>query len=271
MADKYRSDVINFQKYVIGKEFYCFDTETTGLSAAENDIIEFSAIKYRGNEDGTYVQIDELDLFMNPGYEIPEIITELTGITNEKVKDAPSLKEGAEIIRQFLGDEPLLIGYNSVSFDAAFMNALYNKYLGIPFKAKLHLDVLKMAREKCPKPHKLINMAELCGIAEGLSFHTSIDDARATFGVFNYILPMYQVEEEKPMLSDFRITGISRWKKSETLDRIYVNNSMRASVYYDIVNEAWEIGNNLPDEDVIKAAFDYKNVNNIDEFILSVS
>lgn len=269
MADKYRTQVLAFQKAVIGTDFFCFDTETTGLKSTEADIIEFSAIKYHGNEDGTFTEIDSLDVYLNPGYPIPEVITNLTGISDETVKDAPSLSEGARLIRDFLGENPIVIGYNSVSFDNAFVNALYEKYLGVPFTTKMHLDVLTMAREKCPKPHKLIDMATLCGIAEGLSFHTSIDDVKATFGVFQYILPMYKEEEAKPDVAKFAITGISRWKRG-TLDRIYVNNSMRASVYFDVPNNQWNIGDNLPDEEIIRAVYEYKGVFSDEELVASI-
>lgn len=267
MADKYRNEVLAFCEAIKGNIFYVFDTETTGLKCDENDIIEFSALKCRGEDDGTVTSLEELDIFINPGYSIPPIITELTGITDEMVKDCPNSKEAAVIVSEFLGDDPILMGYNSVSFDAAFMRVLYQK-INKTFDAKVHLDVLKMAKEKTPKPHKLIDMANAAGIADGLAFHTSIDDAKATLGVFKYLLPMYKEKEATPELTSFKITGVQRWKKSETLDRIYVNNTMRVSVYYDIVNKCWEIGGNLPDAEVISAVFSYKGVSSVEELLL---
>lgn len=68
-------------------------------------------------------------------------------------------------------------------------------------------------------------------------------------------------------MTDFRVTNVARWTKSETLDRVYVNNNFHASVYYDVVNKRWEIGDNLPDDIVIKAVLDFKRISSIDEIL----
>jgi DNA polymerase III alpha subunit (gram-positive type) len=266
MADKYRKQVMDFKKMAKSTDFYVFDTETTGLSPTENDVIEFSAVKVHCNSDGNFTITDELDMFINPGYRLPQEITELTGITDEMLELKPSPANAALKIHAFLGDNPILAGYNSVTFDQKFMEAMYEK-AALKFTPAYNLDVLVMAREKLPKPHKLISTAQTLGIADGYVFHTSIDDAKCTLGVLEKLLPMYDVAEDVPSMASFKITGVSRWKKSETLDRIYVNNSMRASVYYDVVNGIWNIGSNLPDEAVISMVFKYKGVNSVDELI----
>ena len=268
MADKYRKEVMSFKEKIKGKEFFCFDTETTGLKADENDIIEFSAIKVKTELDGSFTVLDEVDIFINPGYLLPPVITDITGITDEKLASAGIDPVNAAMrIHDFLGGEPILIGYNSISFDTAFMNSLYRKTLGIPFEYSAQLDVLTMAKEKTPKPHKLIDMACKFGIADKFAFHTSLDDAKATLEVFKNLLPMYDEAEPVPDVSEFRVTAVTRWTKSETLDRVYVNNNLRASVYYDVVNKRWEIGNNLPDDVVIKAALDFKGISSIEEML----
>jgi len=99
--DKYRNEVLQFVK---ADEFFV------------SDIIEFSAIKYARNGN-RIEEVESMDIFVNPGYSIPENITELTGITNEMIKDAPTTKEAALKVKEFLGDNPNLLGYNSVKFD----------------------------------------------------------------------------------------------------------------------------------------------------------
>lgn len=249
--DKYRNDVKKFQELVKGSEFFVFDTETTGLSAVDNDIIEFSAIRYR-EENGKYIKVDELDQFINPGYPIPEEITEITGITNEQVADKPSTKEAVQIIRNYLGANPIVVSYNGINFDEKFMNALYRKALGEDFAPAFHFDVIIMAREKTPKPHKLIDMAERAGIAEGVAFHTSIADAACTFGVMMYLLPMYEKKEAAEVVT---VTGIKRWTKSESLDRLYIQNRENQSIYYDIPKKQWSINCNADNGDVISQVF----------------
>ena len=255
--DKYREEVEKFQQLVKGGEFFVFDTETTGLSPVDCEIIEFSAIRYR-EENGQYIRVDELDQFINPGKPIPEEIVKITGITDEKVAGCPSAKEAAKIIRDYLGESPIVVSYNGISFDEKFMNALYRKSFGGDFTPKFHFDVIIMAREKTPKPHKLIDMATRAGIEEGVAFHTSIADAEVTFGVMQYLLPMYEKKEE--VKTELTITGIKRWTKSETLDRLYVSNRENASIYYDIPKGTWNIMINADDETVKAKIFAFAEV-----------
>ena len=98
-------------KLNLTKPLVVFDLETTGLDLVKDRIIQISYIKV--NLDGTEVR---KNLFVNPGMEIPQIVVELTGITNEDVKDAPSFKELApQLAADFTGCD--FAGYNSNHFD----------------------------------------------------------------------------------------------------------------------------------------------------------
>ena len=260
--DKYREDVLKFKAYAETGTFFVFDTETTGLSPVDNDIIEFSAVKVSAGSI-----VDELDLYINNGYPVPEIITELTGITQEKINtDGITPQEAAIKISAFLGADPIVCGYNSISFDQPFVNKLFVQSGLSDFAPKMHLDVLKMAKEKTEKPHKLINMCEKYGISDMFAFHTSIDDAKATYEVYKRLVPLYEEAESTPDASEFVVNRITRWTKSETLDRIYVNNSLNAAVFFDLANDIWVNNTNLDDEVVAKAAYAYAGVNDVTEF-----
>ncbi len=261
----YRNEVIAFKETVKGTHFFVFDTETTGLSALNDDVIEFSAVKVNVSSDGDYEVSDKFDIYINPGCPIPEIITELTGITQEKIDaDGVAPQEAAKQIKDFLGDNPIVMGYNSISFDTGFVNALLVKNGCGSFSPRMHLDVLKMAREKVEKPHKLINMAERFGVDKGLSFHTSIDDAMATFLVYQNIAPLY---DEEPVCEELTITKVARWKKSESLDRIYVNNSQSKTIYYDVPKSEWVNFSDIDDGEVIRQVYEYTGVSSIDELL----
>ncbi len=263
--DKYRETVREFTGV---SDFYVWDTETTGLKHTDDRIIEFSAVHYEKNGSREYENTGEIDIYINPGIPVPEIITELTGITDDVIRtEGLPEKVASEKIREFLGENPNLMGYNSVSFDEPFLNDLYIRNFGERFTCNTHIDVLKMAREKVPGPHKLADMAEKAGLS-GITFHRSIDDAKATYGVYKYLIPMYDQAEEP---AEFLITGVKRWKFNDTLDRIYVNNKGNASVYYDVVSGVWHIGCNTPDEDVVSAVLSFTGCMDTEELQKKIS
>lgn len=258
----YKEEVEAFVKVTKNAPFFVFDTETTGLSPVESDIIQFSAVKCE-LVDGTYQITNEFNTYINPGYPIPTEITGLTGITDEMVKDAPDAKTAAKRIYAFLGKMPILAGYNSISFDTRFMQQLYRKNLGIEFESLFHLDVLKMARDKFEKPHKLIDMAERAGVSEKYAFHSSLDDAKATFDVLNFILPEYEKPEAKGM--EVTITDIRQWKKSDTLNRLYVSNKENKSIYFDLYTKEWVIPPDVEEQSVIEQVYRQYQVANASE------
>ena len=95
-------------------EFCVFDTETTGLDPGVEYMTEIGAVIVKNGE-----VVEEFDTFVKPGKPITPKITELTGITNEMVADAPGEKEALEAFLKFAGDR-ILVGHNVHAFDMRF-------------------------------------------------------------------------------------------------------------------------------------------------------
>ena len=124
-----------------------FDTETTGFDPATGDkIVEIGAIRIydRMRSDDPK---DTFHLLINPERDIPDEVVKVHGITNEKVKDAPTFAEIADDFLAFVGDAPLVA--HNASFDMKFMNAELEQ-CGKPPLTNEVVDTLAITRRKFP-------------------------------------------------------------------------------------------------------------------------
>lgn len=106
------------EQELLDAEYIFFDLETTSVSAWLSEIIEFGGVKYRNNKVS-----DRKQLFIKPNREISEFTTNLTSITNDDVKDAPSIEEAVKEIKEWIGDS-ILVAHNA-SFDFSFLNKAF--------------------------------------------------------------------------------------------------------------------------------------------------
>ena len=100
--------------------FTIVDVETTGGSALLSRIIEIGILRVEKGE-----LVSKYKSFINPGTAIPEIITEITGITNAQVKKAPCFEDIAEEIFPLFEDS-IFVAHNS-SFDYGFLRAEFSR------------------------------------------------------------------------------------------------------------------------------------------------
>src|SRR3990172_3574823 len=99
----------------MAKTLVALDLETTGLEAERDAILEIGAIKFKGER-----MEGEFQTLVNPGRPIPQFVTQLTGITDAMVANAPRLTTVLPQLEEFVGEAPV-IGHN-VKFDLAFLN-----------------------------------------------------------------------------------------------------------------------------------------------------
>lgn len=133
----------------IPNEYVVFDFETTGLDAQSDKIIQIGAIKYRN-----HVEVDRFISLVNPKVNIPPKITQITGISNSDIKNAPTINVILPRFYEFI-DDSVLIAHNA-SFDMKFLiNNLNN--CNLKYKNNLVIDTLSLARKyiKDVENHKL--------------------------------------------------------------------------------------------------------------------
>ena len=139
-------------KYV--PDYVMFDLETTGTSYISDSIIEISAVKV--------VQAQVTDTFstlVNPQRAIPYHATQIHGITDEMVEDAPVLGDVLPQFFAFIKDR-VLVGHNIQSFDLRFIYKAARELYGTDVRND-YLDTLYMARQCLPQlaHHKLTDLA----------------------------------------------------------------------------------------------------------------
>ena len=172
---------------LIDTTFVVIDLETTGgaphLGAA---ITEVGAVKIKGG-----AVIAEFSSFVNPGHPVPTYITELTGITDEMLVEAPGLEEIFPLIIEFLGDhqETVLVAQNA-PFDLSFLK-FAARVTDHPWPAFPVLDTAIIARKILTRDEvpncKLGTLAQFFGTSTTPN-HRALDDAKATVDVFHGLL-----------------------------------------------------------------------------------
>lgn len=152
------------------------DIETTGLNSQEDNIIEIGAVRFNGSRvEDTWTTL------VNPRRPIPSFITQLTGISNNMVRNAPILIDVIGDLIAFAGDVPV-VGHN-VSFDLTFLNQAG------ALRDNIGIDTYELAAVLMPTASRY----NLSALAQQLNVllpatHRALDDAKATHGVFIELL-----------------------------------------------------------------------------------
>ena len=185
LAPDNTKSVYNSKNQDIDTTYCVLDLETTGFSATTEKITEIGIMKYRNGE-----VIDSFSEFVNPEKHIPERVTEVTNITDDMVKDAPTIEDMFPRVLEFLGDpkETVIVAHNA-NFDVGFLKQNAS-FLGYKFEYT-YLDTLSLAKDLFPdyKKYKLGKIAENLGIKVEVA-HRALDDVDTTVKVFRVMMDM---------------------------------------------------------------------------------
>ena len=243
-----------------GLPFVVFDVETTGIKKVDK-IVQFSATRYE-KVNGIYTCVKEYDEYIKPPFEMDDEVIAVHGITNEFLKDKPDEYEIFPLIKEIFKDldKTVIAGYN-VKFDIGFMERLYKENKET-FVAPMVVDCMLMSACVTDKQldlegsRTLGNTAKFLGVADGVSFHSAIEDVKCTWDCMVEMLKRFVKnptipEEAKETASIERMSLFDKkWRKVNDRNikekRIYVNARTKsgyyANVYYDALDKCWRNG-----------------------------
>ncbi len=178
------------------KKYIIVDIETTGLSKESSRITEIAAVSFDGEKI-----LDTFQTLVNPGKPIPAFITHLTGISNEMVKDAPTIDKALPDFLEFLQDH-IMVAHNA-TFDHWFLNHNWLLHLDISIENPI-LCTRKLANRLVPElPSKRLGMLCEHFNITNQEAHRAMGDVMATVKVFERFLMLLKekwIENKEQML-----------------------------------------------------------------------
>ncbi len=174
--------------------YVIFDTETTGLSASENELIEIAGVKMQGDRI-----VDTFASLIEPKAQISAKITEITNITNEMVAGQPPVEHVLPQFRAFC-EGCVLVAHNA-EFDMAFLST-HAKRIGMQGFEQPVIDTLALARIIFPndRNHRLKSLTQKFDV-KLINHHRALADSEATGHVFFKLL---QVAKERAAIQTLR-------------------------------------------------------------------
>ncbi len=198
---------------------YCvLDFETTGLMFEYSEPIEIAIVKVRDS-----VIVDNYSTLIKPKEEIDDFITELTGISNEMVKDAPIISDIRNDVLNFIGAD-IIVGHNT-GFDIGFftrnIGTIENEYIDtVQFARKIYPDLPN---------HKLSTIKKYLNI--DLKSHRALADCETTYALYEDI-------KNKMLINHLQISDIFAMRKNHK--QISVKNLVFDQSKNDITNMFFE-------------------------------
>lgn len=177
LAIGFRQEIDDDVTRICCEDWVVLDTETTGLNPNQDKIIEIAAQKYHGGQ-----LVDTFASFVNPEREIPARITKLTGIRQKDVSGAPTFREIAPRLRDFIGELPVVA--HNAKFDADFVaKACAMAGVGIQLN---YIDTVRLAKWCLPpqQDYKLETLIAQFGLLDHSQDHRALSDVIATENLY---------------------------------------------------------------------------------------
>lgn len=217
LAPDKKPSVRNIKGQSLDTTYCVLDLETTGFSPRLDKITEIGVMKY---QDGKV--IDKFSCFVNPEKSIPPRVVEVTGITDDMVRNAETIDKVFPKLLEFIKDS-VLVAHNA-EFDVGFLRHVA-KELGYEFDFT-YLDTLSLAYELFPeyKTYKLGRIAKNLGIKVDVA-HRALDDVDTTVKVFKVMLDMLK-ERGVNTLEDIEIYASDETAKKEAFKKLRTHHAI---------------------------------------------
>lgn len=192
-------------------DYVVIDIETTGFTYKDDSIIEVSALRIRNNE-----KAKEISFLLKPKKQIPDYISDLTGITNDMLENAPDFKDIAEQILSFIGDD-VIIGHNIIfDIDRLNYNLIENECGTI---GNNYIDTMYIAKNCiCDiENYKIQTIAKKFKIAVKTA-HRALADCFTTFECYKVMCDMGFCDCENQYIGYFPPAAISEKEDKGLLD-----------------------------------------------------
>ena len=208
------------------RDYTVIDIETTGLDPQWNEIIELSALRVRGGQ-----VVDRFSSFVKPEYEIDEFITELTGITNEDVADAPAIGDILPQFLDFVGSD-IVVGHN-VHFDVNFIYDAAEASSGRIVSNDI-VDTMRISRYVFPAlaHHRLADVAAALGISQE-SAHRALVDCETTHAVLQGLQAAADAAGIDPLFRELVVLRASQINGCAVCVRAHTDKAVAAGATSD--------------------------------------
>lgn len=181
--------------------FVVIDTETTGLSSAKDGLVEVAAVRFEDWEP-----VEKWQTMINPGKPIPKEATDVNGITDDMVADAPTFEQVIDSLSEFVGSSAL-IGHN-LPFDLKF---LYRGGYDFASQKRKYYDTCELAKKTLKQPkmkwdkeyeeyvindnypydvenYKLVTLCDYYKLRDNIFAHRALSDAYSTGLLFERLV-----------------------------------------------------------------------------------
>lgn len=172
--------IMSYDKNFYNKPFVVLDIETTGLSPIMDEICEIAAVKIVN-----FIPKEIFHTLVKPKQAIPQEVIKIHGITNEMVKDAPTVEEILPKLKEFIKDSTIVA--HNAEFDISFLNYQL-KTIGLEqIPQSQVIDTLKIVKEYIPLSSHSLSSLSSKFLFNNKPKHRALEDVLATIELFYYL------------------------------------------------------------------------------------